>query len=79
MFNECVHQLIEQQVEKTPAAIAVMVNEKKITYLDLNQKANQLARYLQATFDLQANDFVAIHIANSIETVIALLAVLNPG
>ena len=43
----CIHQLFEEQVVKTPDAIAVIDGEQSLTYEQLNQKANQIARYLQ--------------------------------
>ncbi|MFM7716230.1 MAG: AMP-binding protein, partial [Microcystis sp.] len=44
---QCIHRLFEQQVEKTPNAIAVVYKNEQLTYQELNQRANQLAHYLQ--------------------------------
>lgn len=41
------HQLFEAQVEKTPDAVAVVFENGFLTYKELNQRANQLAHYLQ--------------------------------
>ena len=38
--NKCVHQLFEDQVEKTPNAVAVVFEEQQLTYAELNAKAN---------------------------------------
>ena len=43
----CVHELFEAQVERTPDAIAVVAGEQELTYRELNQRANQLAQYLE--------------------------------
>ena len=43
----CLHQLFEAQVEKTPDAVAVVFENEKLTYRELNTRANQLAHYLQ--------------------------------
>lgn len=44
---KCIHQLFESQVARTPQAIAVVFGQKKLTYQELNIKANQLAAHLQ--------------------------------
>ena len=44
--NSCVHQLFEQQVEKTPDAIALVSRGEEISYKSLNERANQMAHYL---------------------------------
>src|SRR4030095_1279285 len=43
----CFHQLFEEQVERTPEAVAIESEEERLTYRELNGRANQLARYLQ--------------------------------
>ena len=45
--DKCIHQLFEEQVEKTPDAIAVVFEDQQVTYRELNNRANQLAHYLQ--------------------------------
>jgi len=45
--DRCIHQLFEAQVEKSPDAIAVVCEDKQLSYRELNNRANQLARYLQ--------------------------------
>ena len=44
--DECIHQLFEAQVEKTPDAIALVFEEQQLTYRELNARANQLAHHL---------------------------------
>ena len=47
-FNDqCIHQLFETQVEKTPDAIALVCEDQQLTYRELNSRANQLAHYLR--------------------------------
>ncbi|WP_228020721.1 condensation domain-containing protein, partial [Sphaerospermopsis sp. LEGE 08334] len=46
--DKCIHQLFEEQVEKTPDAIAVVFENEQLTYQQLNNRANQLAHYLQS-------------------------------
>src|SRR4028119_2505698 len=45
--DRCIHQLFEQQAERTPDAVAVVFEDQKLTYRELNERANQLAHYLQ--------------------------------
>ncbi|RKZ70159.1 MAG: non-ribosomal peptide synthetase, partial [Candidatus Parabeggiatoa sp. nov. 1] len=49
---QCVHQLFEAQVQRTPAAIAVEFEGQRLSYAELNRKANQLAHHLQ-TFGIK--------------------------
>ncbi|NEN99013.1 MAG: hypothetical protein F6K50_27025 [Moorea sp. SIO3I7] len=42
--DKCIHQLFEEQVEKTPDSVAVVFEKEQLTYHQLNQRANQLAR-----------------------------------
>jgi amino acid adenylation domain-containing protein len=71
-----VHQLIEQQVELTPNATALIFEEEKLTYAELNQCANQLAHYL-ITQGVKPEDKVGIAVERSVDMVVSLLAVLK--
>jgi len=46
--DQCIHQLFEAQVERSPDAIAVVFEDQQLTYRELNAKANQLAHHLQS-------------------------------
>ena len=46
--DKCIHQLFEEQVERTPDAVAVVFENQQLTYHQLNCRANQLAHYLQS-------------------------------
>lgn len=74
----CLHQLFESQVEKTPYACAVAQDTRRLSYRELNSKANQLAQYLRA-FGVQPNDPVAICLHSGVDFAIAILAVLKAG
>ncbi|MDZ8187534.1 MAG: amino acid adenylation domain-containing protein [Nostoc sp. ChiSLP02] len=76
--NICIHQLFESQVEKTPEEIAVIFEDKQISYLELNQRANQLAHYLQ-TLNVKPEVLVGICLERSLETIVGLLAILKAG
>ena len=76
--NRCIHQLFEAQVEKTPDAVAVVFAEQSLTYQQLNQRANQLARYLQK-LGVQPEVPVCLCVDRSIEMVVGLLGILKAG
>lgn len=71
-------KLFEEQVEKTPDNIAIIHNELKITYKELNDKVNSLARSLRER-KIKNEDIVAIMIDKSIEMIIAMLGILKAG
>ncbi|WP_267255902.1 AMP-binding protein [Nostoc sphaeroides] len=43
-----IHQLVEKQVLLTPNKVAIIFHNQQLTYRELNEKANQLAHYLQS-------------------------------
>ncbi len=45
---QCIHEWVEEQTQQTPDHIAVVFGSEQLTYQQLNQRANQLAHYLQA-------------------------------
>ncbi|BAY46081.1 amino acid adenylation domain-containing protein [Scytonema sp. HK-05] len=76
--EQCIHKLFEQQVEKTPHAVAVVFEDKQLTYQQLNNRANQLAHYLQ-TLGVGPDVLVGICIERSLEMVVGLLGILKAG
>ncbi|MBD6620564.1 LLM class flavin-dependent oxidoreductase, partial [Komarekiella sp. 'clone 1'] len=77
-IDQCIHQLFEEQVEKTPDALAVVFENHQLTYQQLNQRANQLARYLQS-LGVGAERLVGICVERSIEMVVGILGILKAG
>ncbi|MBD1943541.1 amino acid adenylation domain-containing protein [Coleofasciculus sp. FACHB-712] len=76
--DACLHQLIETQVEKTPDNIAVVFEDKKLTYRALNQQANQVAHHLQK-LGVQPEVLVGVCMERSLEMVVGLLGILKAG
>lgn len=76
--DKTLHELFEIQVKKTPDAMAVIYEEQKLSYHELNAKANQLAHYL-VTHGIKPETLVAISLDRSIEMIIGLLAILKAG
>ncbi len=74
----CIQQLFEQQVRKTPNAIAVECDGVTLSYLELNRKANQLAQYLLEV-GVKANTLVGLCAERSIELVVAVFGILKAG
>ena len=76
--DKTITQLFEEQVEKTPDNIAVVFEDQKLTYRELNQRANSLANYLRSQ-KIGRNDIVGIMVNRSLEMIISILAVLKSG
>ncbi|MFM6069709.1 MAG: amino acid adenylation domain-containing protein, partial [Sphaerospermopsis kisseleviana] len=76
--DKCIHELFEEQVEKTPNAIAVVFENEQLTYQQLNSRANQLAHHLQS-LGVKPETLVGICVERSLEMVIGLLGILKAG
>lgn len=74
----CIHHPFEVQVGKTPDAIAVVHGKHQLTYLELNEKSNQLAQHLRI-MDVGPDVMVGIFMPPCLEMMISLLAVLKAG
>ena len=74
----CIHQLFETQVARTPEATAVVYGEQRLSYGELNARANQLAHHLR-TLGVGPDSRVAICVERSVEMVVAILATLKAG
>jgi surfactin family lipopeptide synthetase A len=76
--DKCIHELFAAQVERTPDAIAVVFEEQRLTYRELNDRANQLAHYLQ-TLGVKPEVMVGICVERSVEMIVGLLGILKAG
>lgn len=76
--NESVVTLFEEQVLKTPEAIAVVFENQTLSYKELNARSNQLAHYLKHK-GVKAETLVPISIARSFEMIIGILGILKAG
>ena len=76
--DRCIPELFEEQVKRTPDAVAVVYENQSLTYAQLNERANQLARYLKAR-EVEVQERVALWLPRSVELLIAQLAVLKCG
>jgi amino acid adenylation domain-containing protein len=76
--DKCVHQLFEEQVERTPGAVAVICDDEQLTYHELNERANQLAHELQ-TLGVGPETRVGICVKRSLEMMVGLLGIHKAG
>ncbi len=76
--TQCLHELFEHQVAQTPDAVAVIFEDESLTYAQLNERANQLARYL-LRFGVGAEKLVGLYTERSMDTVIGILGILKAG
>jgi amino acid adenylation domain-containing protein len=77
-LSQGLHDLFTAQVKSTPKAIAVKFEQQQITYQELNNRANQLAHYLQ-TLGVQQETLVGVCLERSLEMVVCLLGILKAG
>ena len=71
--------LFEEQVEKTPNKIAVVFEDKMLTYRELNEKANSLAYFLRNKQNVKRESTVGIMVNRSLEMIVAILGVMKAG
>ena len=76
--DSCIHKWFEAQVQCNPDAVAVVCDDKQLTYQELNTKANQLAHHLQAQ-KVKPDVLVGICLERSLEMVVGLLGILKAG
>ncbi|MEG4045367.1 amino acid adenylation domain-containing protein [Microcoleus sp. Pol17_C1] len=76
--DACIHELFQKQVDLTPDAIALVFEDKQLTYKELNQRANQLAYHLQ-NLGVTAEVMVGICVERSLEMVVGILGILKAG
>ena len=73
-----IHELFEERVRSAPNEIALIFEERCVTYAELNRSANRLARFLR-TRGVRSDDLVAVGLDRGIDLVVSMLAVLKAG
>ena len=76
--DKCVHEIFEDKVDETPGAISLVYGNQKLTYKELDEKANQLANYLQ-NLGVGPDVLVGICMPRSMDMIVSLLATLKAG
>ncbi len=74
----CLQDLFEAQVARTPEAVAVVFNEEKLSYRELNRRANKLAHRLRS-LGVGPEVLVGILLERSVEQIVGILGVLKAG
>ncbi|RKS87567.1 non-ribosomal peptide synthase protein (TIGR01720 family)/amino acid adenylation domain-containing protein [Orbus hercynius] len=77
--DKTIAQMFEVQAARTPDNIAVVYENCRLTYQQLNERANQLATYLKQQFQIQPDDLVAICLDKTEQLIVSMLAVLKAG
>ncbi|NJD04771.1 MAG: amino acid adenylation domain-containing protein [Ruminiclostridium sp.] len=77
-MNKTIHQLFEEQVERTPENIAIIFEDIQMTYSELNKKSNQLAGALRGK-GVKPDSIVGLMVHRSPEMIIGLLGILKAG
>lgn len=76
--DRCIHELFEAQADRTPDAAAVVFEDERLSYRELNLRANRLAHHLRKR-GVGPEVLVGICMERSLEMVIALLGILKAG
>src|SRR5262249_6485417 len=76
--EQCIHELFEAQVARTPEAVALIYRDRHMTYRELNARANQLAHHLRQR-GVGRGVLVGLCIERSLEAVVGLLGILKAG
>ncbi|WP_273050500.1 amino acid adenylation domain-containing protein, partial [Pseudoalteromonas sp.] len=75
----CIHEVFEQRVIETPDAIALVCEEQRLSYREVNASANQLAHYLREAYQVGANTLVGLCLGRSVDMLVGTLAILKAG
>ena len=78
LLDKCLHELFEEQVARTPRAVAVVNEYRQVSYEELNRQANQMAHYLMQ-LGVGPDVAVGLCMEPSIEMVMAVLGILKAG
>ncbi|MCB1741757.1 MAG: amino acid adenylation domain-containing protein, partial [Gammaproteobacteria bacterium] len=76
--ERCVHELVAEQARRNPKKVAVICGEQRLSYADLNRRANQLAHHLRAR-GVGAETLVGLCVDRSVDMVVAMLGVMKAG
>ena len=76
--DKCIHELFKEQAKTNPNRTALMFENKKLTYQELDQKSTELAIYLQS-LGVKPDDLIGICTERSLEMIIGILGVLKSG
>ena len=76
--DRCIHELFEAQARQTPDEVALLFENERLTYRELNEQANRVARYLREA-GVENGELVGLFTSRSLRMVVALLGILKAG
>ena len=76
--DKCIHELFEEQVARTPNAVAVICGDQQLSYAELNARSNQLAHLLRGS-GVSPDVPVGLCVDRSVQMVVGLLGILKAG
>jgi amino acid adenylation domain-containing protein len=76
--DRSIHELFEAQAAQTPDKTALVCDEQQLTYVELNQRANELAHYLKEA-GVGPGDLVGVCLGRGLDSIVALLGILKAG
>lgn len=71
--------LFQDQVARTPDETALLFEDVKLTYMELDELSNQFAHYLSSEYELQPNELISIKLERSQWTLVTILGILKTG
>src|SRR5207248_9630538 len=74
----CIHHLVEAQAARTPDAMAVSGEDRQLTYAELDQLTNRLARHLQS-LGVGPETLVGVCLDRTTATLVGVLGILKAG
>jgi amino acid adenylation domain-containing protein len=83
--NKTIYEVFQERVKETPDKIAISFQGKTLTYSEINEKANKLARYIRSQYKEQKNEelrpdtLVAIFVNRSLDMIVSIIGVLKSG
>ncbi|MEM9686707.1 MAG: amino acid adenylation domain-containing protein, partial [Bacteroidota bacterium] len=77
--DKTIVDLFEAQVAKTPENIAVVFEEKTLTYSEVNAKSNQFAHYLRKNYAVQPNELIGVKLDRDEQLIVVILGILKSG
>ena len=76
--EELIHELFQEQVQRTPNEVALVYEGRSLTYAELNKKSNQLARHLRER-QIGPDHLVGLCVERGLEMVVGLMGILKAG
>lgn len=77
-YIECLHEIFERQVDASPTACALVGVDEELTYVELDHRANQVARLLQSR-GVVRGDLVGLFCRRSVDAIVSILGILKSG